>query len=133
MRYSIFLIAILIAACAPKPFKGNTPSDEIAPYVDAFFEAWGQPSPEVAYNMIPLENKAAECVWNDRGVRIINIDPDAWEAFCPYQQKALVWHELGHCVLNRAHTDEESYMRPNVDSCQYIEANELALDEEMFM
>ena len=134
MKYSIFLIAITIASCAPKPFKGNTPSAEIAPYVESFFESWGQPSPEVAYNMIPLEGKAAECVWSDTGVRIVNIDPDSFWGFCKLEQKAMIWHELGHCILMRPHVDRPavSYMTANIYGCQFIADNQAEMDIEMF-
>jgi hypothetical protein len=122
-----------MSACSPKPFKGNTPSAEIAPYVDSFYEAWGGVRREIAYNMIPLEGKSAECVWNDEGVRIINVDPDVWDEFCHFKRKALIWHELGHCQLGRSHTTELSYMQANIATCQFIEDNEIELDEELFL
>lgn len=33
----------------------------------------------------------------------ITIDPVHWKVIPPLEQKMLVYHELGHCVLNRSH------------------------------
>ena len=38
--------------------------------------------------------------------REIKIDREQWEELDEAQRKALIYHELGHCALNRKHKDE---------------------------
>ena len=43
----------------------------------------------------------------DIGLRIIIIDPVAWEVMTPSRQELMMYHELGHCLLERDHEDTE--------------------------
>lgn len=36
----------------------------------------------------------------------ITINQDRWDSFSAERQRNLIWHELGHCLLRRAHSDE---------------------------
>lgn len=134
MKCAILLLTVILASCAKQRFSGNEPSDEIRPFVESFYSAYAGPELDILYMFIPLEEKAAECVTGDGGVRIINVNSEVWDDLCLYQKKAVVWHELGHCVLGRAHVTQYdmSYMRPQLSSCEFYEENEETLDEEMF-
>lgn len=50
--------------------------------------------------------------WSD-GYAMIEIDPTYWNNthVSDAQRKALIYHELGHCILNRGHDD--SYIASN--------------------
>ena len=39
--------------------------------------------------------------------RKITIDPGEWNRMDSIQQKALLFHELGHCILDRKHKNEK--------------------------
>jgi len=41
----------------------------------------------------------------------IEIDPDFWFASSEMKKEELLFHELGHCILNRDHEDEMLYQR----------------------
>lgn len=133
MNKAVLLISILLTSCAPVKFKGNEPGDDIRPYVESFVSAYGYPLPEILWVMAEVSGYGL-CTTNGSS-RKITIDPDDWEGLCELQRKALVWHELGHCVLDRPHTndgDPPSYMNPSLKTCQYYDLNELELDQELF-
>ena len=134
MRYLIFL-ALLSASCAAKQsFTGTDPLPEFEPYVASFEAAYGRPLPAIVYLFEDLEPNAAQCAISGPA-RIISVDENRWATLCDAQKKAVIWHELGHCVLHRDHTndgDPISYMNAALRSCEYFEANEEELDSEMF-
>ncbi|MFW9950228.1 MAG: putative metallopeptidase [Candidatus Thorarchaeota archaeon] len=47
---------------------------------------------------------AGKCISYGKIGTLIEISEEQWEKMTELQQKALVFHELGHCVLNRDHT-----------------------------
>ena len=134
MRYSIFLIAILLASCAKQSFRGNDPGANLRPYVDSFAEAWGGDMPEIVYVFGPIDDAAGKCISGDGGL-VVQVNDKDWDRYCEAQKKSLVWHELGHCVLGRSHTEPDaiSHMAPNLYQCAFYEENEAELDAEMFM
>jgi hypothetical protein len=48
---------------------------------------------------------AGQCKYRNN---IITIRPETWERIDYYEKEWLVFHELGHCILNREHRNEES-------------------------
>jgi hypothetical protein len=138
MRYltQLAVLTLILSSCAKQSFRGNSPPVELLPHVESFFEAYAGARPQIQYALIPLEDKSAECIWNDEGKRIINVNSNVWDDFCPNEQKAVIWHELGHCVLGRGHTAQAdlSYMRSAItgNACQFYIDNEQELDDEMF-
>lgn len=52
-------------------------------------------------------NHVGECRWF-KGLKLfrnIHLDEDYWEKSDEYEREALIFHELGHCVLDREHDD----------------------------
>lgn len=95
---------------------------EYVPYVGAAFTDLTQQSGE------PL----AQCRFVGR-TRTIYVDKAAWSALCESQKRAVIFHELGHCVLGRMHNDKLlSYMNAQVNDCIYYDLNQDALDRELF-
>lgn len=45
------------------------------------------------------------CLQYKSGARTILVRQDRWEAYDPYRKEALIFHELGHCILHREHCD----------------------------
>lgn len=48
------------------------------------------------------------------GFRVIEIDRSHWDRVSDNCRRALVWHEMGHCALNKRHT-EKGLMRPQTN------------------
>lgn len=51
------------------------------------------------------EAAAGQCVVNDQSGLFIRIDPQYWSRASDLQKEFVVFHELGHCALGRAHQD----------------------------
>jgi len=65
------------------------------------------------------------------GVVLIEIDPVFWESAGVINQEILMYHELGHCILNRTHEiDAVSIMAPRlISSAVYLYYKEEYLEE----
>ena len=51
-----------------------------------------------------------QCQTSDQGNKRVFIDRAFWESFDHYEREFIVFHELGHCVLDRDHDDSVSSM-----------------------
>jgi hypothetical protein len=88
----------------PHPNIGIGP--EFAPFVAQFEADYG-----ASIGNFPITfsaqtgNTIGVCkIWSD-GYRIIEIDPTFWNNLniSDARRKSLIYHELGHCILNRGH------------------------------
>lgn len=77
-------------------------------------------------------NPVGVCIQYDNGQKEIIIRESAWNSYSSVKQEILIFHELGHCALNREH-DEEKYkgfklslMHPNL--LNQIDYNDLYYD-----
>jgi hypothetical protein len=68
---------------------------------------------------------AGFCSSTQEGDPEIVVDRDFWNRVIPLQQELVVFHELGHCILGRGHTDDLddmgnclSIMNTFVNTCQ---------------
>jgi hypothetical protein len=61
----------------------------------------------------------------------ILFNEDRWDKFGPYQKRELVFHELGHCVLGKDHS-EPGLMAPSMHSEKEIKKNWEAWVNELF-
>lgn len=84
---------------------------------------------------IPNPNYIGLCWFNNGGVKIphIQIDRSKWELMSDWRRKAVLYHELGHCVLGRRHTNNKnSLMQPTVIRGKVFEFHEDTLLKELF-
>jgi len=111
----LILVALLLTGCAkvkdPRTIHGIAP--EIQPYVDLYLQAKCMYTHNCfMYYDIPIQfadfsNKSdiGICTWWSSGYRQITIDRVYWDN--PYVTEdlkiSLIFHELGHCDLNRQH------------------------------
>lgn len=51
-------------------------------------------------------NVAAKCQTLSNGSKRVVVDQSFWNSASALQREMVVFHELGHCVLNRAHLDD---------------------------
>ncbi len=52
--------------------------------------------------------EAGRCEWHFIKGRKVLIDPDKWEGLDEPSREALLFHELGHCLLHREHDSKEA-------------------------
>jgi len=139
----LFLPLLLLTACQrPEP---NYIDAQIQPYVEKFASKYGQIMPKIQVYFGNIQPRAGQCsIKRDRFKQIISreiiIDNYHWAQDAWVLRKATVWHELGHCVLMRGHEPggSLSYMaeyfgQPSeIDDLEFIGANEIILDNELF-
>ncbi|MGB3585841.1 MAG: hypothetical protein WBA23_04845, partial [Tunicatimonas sp.] len=65
-------------------------------------------------------NNGGKCVSDDYPKRIM-IDRGRWKLINQSQQEALIYHELGHCILGRKHKNEKL---PNGECASLMDGTE---------
>ncbi len=113
----LLVIALCLVGCGEV-----TPSDvpeAFAADVGEFYALTGSHTPVIVrYGTLPVPYRGmCTITWEIRGAykywyRTITIDP-AQEPPTPWRRKALIWHEMAHCVYRAEHVDNvESLMYP---------------------
>ena len=122
MKNNIFFIILFLCSCGrmdrlrdniknptnKNPRKHNSTDPIFEPYISEFESYYGSNIIDIPINFAKLKNrKVGVCYSWDSGYREIEIDRDQWEKELTEDQKsALIFHELGHCELNRDHRDD---------------------------
>lgn len=87
------------------------------------------------------EGVAGTCQFNSHSRNIVTIDLEFWKNANPVLREMVVFHELGHCVLNQGHREGEnnqgaclSLMNSGTSGCQvyYNEENRNYYLNELF-
>lgn len=58
----------------------------------------------VEFGQTSNKNAGATC-YQDSGTPRVAVDEKTWNSASDKQRKEMMFHELGHCVLNRSHTE----------------------------
>lgn len=122
---TISLISVL--ACTPKEPYYEAPS-ELDIYVQKFIEEGEKRgvSLNIEEEAIVLEfgeltgNEGGKCAPNAYPKQIV-IDRGKWLLINQHQREMLVFHELGHCILNRVHKNEKL---PHGECVSLMDGNE---------
>ncbi len=84
---------------------------------------------------------AGTCTTNGHNIRHIEIDQNFWNRASHLQREMVIFHELGHCILQRGHKEDgfqngicKSIMRSGLGTCTdaYTPANRDYFIEELF-
>ena len=116
-----YLILILLAGCADSVERGasieevKTPvtDPEFIPHKTRFYGLYESQTldgglPDVLIVFGVLEGQYGAVGYCDlvNGKPRITIVRDAWERFSEKTREQLIFHEMGHCLLNRTHDSE---------------------------
>lgn len=124
-----YFCLVFITLCACNKALPNDPrtisgiNSEMLPYVQYFESLLGRGIGDIPIQFVRLQGSAVgECVSWSSEYKEIRIDPDYWITLENSTRESLIFHELGHCVLNRDHDTEmmdyhsllvpDSYMYP---------------------
>lgn len=86
-------------------------------------------------------NVAAKCQTLSNGSKRVVVDQSFWNSASTLQREMVVFHELGHCVLNRPHLDDArtdgscvSMMQSGLSLCKmsYTNQTRSAYLDELF-
>ena len=78
------------------------------------------------------------CSQDEVGVMVIKIHDESWAKMDPLQREELIFHELGHCLLDRPHCTTKvkgkpiSIMHPKVIPKKHYKSNRKELINELF-
>lgn len=129
------MASALIAGCSKDEFK---PVYDVPAEYQAFVTSFVKEASDRGYSMI-ITNlvinfdetiEAPHCAkCNSRSMdknvqKIVSINPNLPCWFTIEQQEALVYHELGHCILGRAH---DNTLLPNGDPKSIMNESDLGL------
>ncbi len=127
----LFVLLCFLASCGeddavtpttgPQGFQSEeelfpTVTPELRPFYIAFEEEAANrgfdinlTQEEVTGNIVQLGNMGVlgVCVRNDEAPNRVAVDQEAWASASQAFRELIVFHELGHCVLNREHLDNE--------------------------
>lgn len=115
MRIYIIILVIIgiIFGCSKIDYDNSELNNsEFQSYVDSFKEEAKTRGHNIDANSInfylaDIENENVGGLCNQRKEEIV-IDRDNWEIASEIEKELLVYHELGHCILGRAHRNETS-------------------------
>jgi len=92
---------------------------EIKPYVDEFNRICKIKSDtNVRFGLLEGDTVGL-CIYDFFNSNVI-IDESAWESYSHNKREVLVFHELGHCVLNRGHNKKKTNGRPESIMYPYV-------------
>lgn len=110
--FSFFLI--LLNSCMKESETIYKVPEDLQPYIDTFIEEAAIRGHEIEINNLIIEygtELGSSCgICNETSAdmnvqKLIGINPDCTFDY-NQQMEALIFHELGHCILGRSHTDE---------------------------
>jgi len=112
-KWVLFLFSCLMMQYACKKDEVKT-DEELVPFFELFAEEAGARGIVVNYEEERIEgliqnittpNVLGQCFRNESKPRKVIIDRSSWEDLDYYGRVFLIFHELGHCFLNREHLD----------------------------
>lgn len=94
----------------------------------------------VAYGDLPQSYYRASCKLTPGETPVITVNQESWDSLSEIDRRAVMFHELGHCILNRRHKNDYSeegvplslMNAAVIDSNIYTE-NEHYYHEELFL
>lgn len=110
MRCLLLLVIMALCSCqAPDPRSIHSVDPTFTPYVDKYLSLKGRKLDyDIAVgfaNMMPARNGLCRS-WKGTPYREVFIDRSYWQNQASESEKVqLVFHELGHCDLDRSHKD----------------------------
>lgn len=115
MNKLILILSLIASACGPVP---KSLDKQFLIYTQRFYSHTNI-IPDVPIKFANLGDYAGVCYVYSTGEREIEIDTFFWNESSDLAKEELIFHELGHCVLNRDHdstlvkTDDYEYKIPN--------------------
>ncbi len=112
------LLFFCITGCRDQEINQFIIDERALPYVDNFFKEATKRAVSVPRENLILEftdqitkEHCGECIKPKNGRKgqrkiLIAMNKECWESQPEQNKEALIFHELGHCLLNRGHNDE---------------------------
>ena len=156
MRYFLLLV-LFISSCGTPSVRPINPTDPLAPipihtfkvkydkafeeYVSDFEDDWGLDIKDLVIEFGEIKQNddtstvtLGICKRRNNTTPNIVIDPTTWPNLAETRKKLLIYHEIGHCVLHRAHIKgtNTSIMNPILINSTVFEDDEGFFIDELF-
>ena len=152
----LFVFCLLTLAACVKEEDDLTVQElnvdgQLLPYFERFVEEATARGVVVDFEQTPVEGSiaaisedrvAGQCQTNEaQGIRRLIIDRQYWINLSELEKEFLIFHELGHCYLERGHLDTRnsngscvSMMQSGLGNCRmnYTQSNRDAYIDELF-
>lgn len=106
----ILALVMTLVSCGSN-FTLASQDDDLASYVQRFEDVYGiEISDVISITFADLDsantNHVGVCTVNDETTKsdYIQIDPNTWATFDDSTKEEVIFHEIGHCILDRNHT-----------------------------
>lgn len=104
MKKLIYFL-LTLSACGPNPESSKFVEEEIKEHVELFSKLNNNKTNiEIKYSKLP-DNVIGLCYIYTDGSSNIEIDEKAYKSYSYSGKQELIFHELGHCILNRSHLE----------------------------
>lgn len=135
--FHIFLLVSLTTACDSGKENFTVVENYIDPELQEYFDSFKAEAAKydikVDYEALRVDGYirninergvAGQCQTFEDGLNAVIISPNYWNRIEGLQREFLVYHELGHCILDRVHIDDanpdgtcKSMMHSGNDQC----------------
>ena len=120
---------------------------ELAPYFELFALEGEKRNVKVDYDALHVEGMVrtiegrtvvGQCSHSEDAPNLVIVDPILWRRASEAQREQIIFHELGHCFLQRSHKDDQdangicrSIMHSSTEVCSinYEQNRDFYLDE----
>lgn len=104
-KAAAILSLVLTYGCGPGVDFQNKVEEEVKEHLQKFNEAFGMNvNISITYTKLPT-TIVGMCYSYTFQPNSIEIDEDKFKRYDYYGRQEVIFHELGHCVLNRGHDD----------------------------
>lgn len=146
----VMMVILSVLSCSKEDEAEYFVDGVLMPYFDLFGAEAAERGIQVDFSTAPVsgyirvittQQVIGQCVHQEDQPNTVIVDKLYWDTATQLEREFLVFHELGHCVLNRGHLDDAdqqgfcvSMMTSGTGLCQvrYTAVNREAMLDELF-
>jgi len=117
LKYVFFLITVITFTACEKDDPAVIVDPALQPYFDRFVEEGALRGVTVDFTIIEVEGMLTEidgnnihgqCISNSAKANSLLVDNSFWNGASDIEKEFVIFHELGHCYLDRSHLDTQN-------------------------
>lgn len=117
LKYACFLSAVIMFTACEKDDPAVVVDAALQPYFDRFVDEGALRGVTVDFSAIEVEamlsdidgnNINGQCISNSARANTLLVDNAFWNGASDIEKEFVIFHELGHCYLDRSHLDTEN-------------------------
>jgi len=134
MKAKAFALALLALSSCARIYQVSLGADEVELfYREAEVRGYNLRDHDLIVKPGTLSGNTIGLCQLGGGPPTVTIDAEFWDTADADEREVLVFHELGHCLLDRPHVDDHlAIMSSYLLSSSYYAANKTALIDELF-